>query len=117
MNNYTITHPNLCVLIILIAFSLFTGSLEKSFSKLAKICYKDRNSVSLQNLENLLAVLKEPAINFTRATEILEKNRITVTVSCVFGTFLFMKLLFNFVLFYHGTTYEPHFVYIHGNTF
>ena len=68
----------------------------------------------MQNLENLfiLAVLKEPAINFTRARQILENNRITVTISCVFETFLFMGLLFNFVLFYHGTTYERHFVEI-----
>ena len=41
LNGYTITHPNLCVLIkILLAVSQFTGPLGKSFSKLAKICFR-----------------------------------------------------------------------------
>ena len=76
LDNYTILHPKLSVLIkILFAVSPSTGPLERSFSGLAKICYKDRNSIKSVNLENLyiLAVLKNPKIDFKRAREILEK--------------------------------------------
>ena len=54
---------------ILLAVLPFTGPLERSFSELAKVYYKDRNSISSQNLQNLyiLAVLKEPAIQLPKS--------------------------------------------------
>ena len=61
LSNYEIQYPNLCELIvILLAISPSTGPLERSYSKLAKICYKDRNRISDVNLETLylLAVLQ-----------------------------------------------------------
>ena len=76
LDNYTISHPNLSVLIkILFGVSPSTGPLERSFSGLAKICYKDRNTIKSSNLETLyiLAALKNPKIDFKRAREILEK--------------------------------------------
>ena len=75
LNSYTVTHPKLCVKTVL-ADSLSTGPFERYFGKLAKICCKDRNSISSKNLESLyiLAVLKETVMNITRAREILEKK-------------------------------------------
>ena len=71
-----ISHPNLCVLIkTLFAVSPSTETLERSFSGLAKICYKDRNTLKSSNLETLytLAALKSLEIDFKRARELLEK--------------------------------------------
>ena len=78
LSTYEIGYPNLCELIvILLAFSPSTGPLERSYSKLGKICYKDRNRLSDINIETLylLAVLQ---INdkdiFPRIRELLESN-------------------------------------------
>ena len=51
--------------IIILAASRSTRPLERSFSKSAEICYKDRNSISSQNLEKPVHTrsLKEPVIN------------------------------------------------------
>ena len=54
LNNHAIEYPNLCNLILLLlSISPGTGPLERSFSKLAKICYKDRNSIKADTLEAL----------------------------------------------------------------
>ena len=54
VSQYTISHPFLCeMIIILLASASTTGPLERSYSKLAKICYKDRNKVLVKNLETL----------------------------------------------------------------
>ena len=54
VSQYTISHPFLCEMIkILLASASTTGPLERSYSKLAKICYKDRNKVLVKNLETL----------------------------------------------------------------
>ena len=60
LSNYEIQYPNLCELIVILAISPSTGPLERSYSKLAKICFKDRNRISDVNLETLylLAVLE-----------------------------------------------------------
>ena len=61
VDNYMISHPNVCeMLLILMAASPNTSPLERSYSKLAKICYKDRNKLLVTNLETLylLAVHK-----------------------------------------------------------
>ena len=64
---YTIAHPNICDLVrILLAVAPSTGPLERSYSKLAKICYKDRNQLLSANMEilYLLSTLKEPNIDY-----------------------------------------------------
>ena len=78
LSNYEIQYPNLCELIvILLAISPSTGPLERSYSKLAKICYKDRNRISDVNLETLylLAVLQiDKEDFFPQVRKLLEKN-------------------------------------------
>ena len=54
MEEYSIEYSNLSDLIlILFAISPGTGPLERSFSKLTKICYKDRSNITSQHLEVL----------------------------------------------------------------
>ena len=49
-----INFPNVCALVlILMAVAGNTSPLERSYSKLAKICYKDRNQLKSKNLEAL----------------------------------------------------------------
>ena len=58
-----ITHPNLCILLqILVAVKPVTGPLERSYSQLVKLCYKDCNRLNAENVESLyiLSALKEP---------------------------------------------------------
>lgn len=54
---------NVCDLVLLLlSISPGTGPIERSFSKLAKICYKDRNSLTPSNLESVY-MLATMAIN------------------------------------------------------
>ena len=54
VNNYSINYPNVSELIlILMAVASNTGPLERSYSKLAKTCYKDQNRLLVKNLEVL----------------------------------------------------------------
>lgn len=54
VSNHTITHPNVCKLIeSLFAVSPSIGPLERSYSKLAKIWYKDRNRLTTDHMESL----------------------------------------------------------------
>ena len=76
LSNHTITHPDLCEMVkILLAVAPSTGPLERSYSKLAKICYKDRNKILSKNLEilYLLSALNFPKIDYDKAISILEK--------------------------------------------
>ena len=76
ISHHSITHPNICELIrILMSVCPSTGPLERSYSKLAKICYKDRNQLSSKNLETLylLSLLKEYNIDYDKAIKLLEK--------------------------------------------
>ena len=76
LSNHTITHPNISELIkIFISVAPNTSPLERSFSKLAKICYKDRNQLTSKNIENIyiLSALKTPNINYEAAAKYLEK--------------------------------------------
>ena len=43
--NYMIQYPNIYELIAMLSVSPATGPLERSYAKLAKICYKDRNAL------------------------------------------------------------------------
>lgn len=61
VEEHAIEYPNLADLIILLlSISPGTGPVERSFSQLAKICYKDRNSMAEDTIEHLflLAVMK-----------------------------------------------------------
>ena len=55
-----IQYPNIYELIAMLSVSPATGPLERSYAKLAKICYKDRNVLQSKNIEilYLLAVLQ-----------------------------------------------------------
>ena len=77
IENHTITHPDVMELLkILLAVAPSTGPLERSYSKLAKICYKDRNQIAAKNLETLylLSSLKDPNIDYSKAITILENE-------------------------------------------
>ena len=51
---HCIEYPNLTdLLLILFSISPGTGPLERSFSPLAKMCYKDRGNTDAANLETL----------------------------------------------------------------
>jgi len=54
VSEYAVEYPNICDLIlILMAIASGTGSLERSFTKLSKMCYKDRSGISSDVLEVL----------------------------------------------------------------
>lgn len=54
ISEHAVVYPNLCELIALIlAISPGTGPVERSFSRLAKICYKDRGNIGSETLEVL----------------------------------------------------------------
>ena len=54
IDNYMINYPNVCeMLLILMGAAPNTSPLERSYSKLTKICYKDRNRLGKVNLEAL----------------------------------------------------------------
>ena len=54
VGDYAIDYPNVCnLLLVLFSISPGTGPIERSFSKLAKICYKDRSNMKSSTLENL----------------------------------------------------------------
>ena len=62
LENFIISHPNLCELLQkFLPVSQSMRLLKRSFCKLTKICYKDRNQLKFENLETLrfLSVLKE----------------------------------------------------------
>ena len=54
VSQYTISHPFLCEMIkILLTSNSTTGPLERSYSKLVRLCYKDRNKVLVKNSKTL----------------------------------------------------------------
>ena len=54
ISQYAIDYPNICdLLLLLLSVSPGTGPVERSFSKLAKICYKDRGNMLPSTLQNL----------------------------------------------------------------
>ena len=82
MEENCIEYPNLSDLVlILFSISPGTGPLERSFSPLAKICYKDRGNTLPENLETLY-LLKSLKIDkkdqdsewFSKSREILQKK-------------------------------------------
>ena len=79
LEEYSIECPNLADLVfILLSISPGTGPLERSFSTLAKICFKDRSSISVEVLEvlYLLSILNvsDDEQLFEKAREILQKK-------------------------------------------
>ena len=96
---YSISHPNLCKVVqIVFIVAGNTRRLERLYSRLAKLCYKDHNNLSTSHMsnQNILCVLKNFAFNYTSVRELM------LMVSCliiylylnlfklqVFGLFLF----------------------------
>ena len=79
VEEHYIEYPNLSDLVlILFSISPGTGPLERSFSPLAKICYKDRGNTAAENLETLylLKTLKIEHNNqwFSETRELLQKK-------------------------------------------
>jgi len=74
---YSISHSNLCKLVqIVFSIASNTGPLERSHSKLAKLCYKDRNKLSTSHMSShyILSVLKDFAFNYTTTRELMEST-------------------------------------------
>ena len=73
-----ITHPHLCTLLqILLAVAPTTGPLERLYSQLAKLCYKDCNQLKPENTASqyILSALNEPVkMGFEGACSFLEKK-------------------------------------------
>ena len=58
---YAIFHPNICKLVeIIFSIAGNTGPLERSYSRLAKLCPKDRNKLSTPPMETqyIIGILK-----------------------------------------------------------
>ena len=75
-SQYTITHPFLHEMIkILLTSPSTTGPLERSYSKLVRLCYKDRNKVLVKNLETLylLSSLKRYMFDYNGTVIQMEK--------------------------------------------
>ena len=80
VEEYCIEYSNLTDLVlILLSISSGTGPLERSYTKLTKICYKDRCTISTEVLEvlYLLATLdvKNDEYLFKTACKILQKEK------------------------------------------
>ena len=74
-SNYAISHPNLIRLVsIIFTVPGNTGPLERSYSKLAKICYKDRSHLLVKNIETqyLLSMLNKYEFDYGKARQFLE---------------------------------------------
>ena len=72
---HRITHPHLFQLVdILFAMAPSTGFLERSYSKLAKICFKDRNKLTSDHLQYLyfLGILNNEEFDYKEAVKLLE---------------------------------------------
>ena len=80
LKEHSISYPNLADLILIIlAISSGTGPLERSFSKLAKICYNDRGCIFSTVLETLyllstLSINEKDDAIFQKAREFLQKK-------------------------------------------
>ena len=74
---YSISHPNLCKLAqIVVSVAGNTGPLERSYSRLAKLWYKDCNKLSTSHISTqyILSVLKDFAFNYASARELMESS-------------------------------------------
>ena len=83
---FAIEYLNLFELImVLLAISSGTGPLGRSFTKLAKICYKDRSSIASENLE-VLYLLSALSINedddelYEKTRKVLQKKELVICV-------------------------------------
>ena len=81
LEEYSLDFPNIAELIlILLAISPGTGPLERSYSKLAKTCYKDRARLSSDTLEVLYLLCTLQVVNhddefFMKVREYLQRNK------------------------------------------
>ena len=78
---YSISHPDLCKLVqIVFSVSGNAGPLERSYSRLAKLCYKDRNKLSTSHMSTqyIHSVLKDFAFNYSSAKELMESSLVII---------------------------------------
>ena len=103
LEEHSISYPNLADLILIIlAISPGTGPLERSFSKLAKICYNDRGSISSTVLETLyllstLSINEKDDALFQKARELLQKKWLYIILT--FFKFYLIDI-FSLLIFY-----------------
>ena len=74
---YSISHRKLCKLVqIMFSVAGNTGPLERSYSRLAKLCYKDHNKLNTSHMSTqyILSGLKDFAFNYTSARELMESS-------------------------------------------
>ena len=76
-----VDYPNICDLVLLLlSISPGTGPVERSFSQLAKICYKDRNLLSPETLESLyllsaMGIVEDDDAFITHVRNCLQKSK------------------------------------------
>lgn len=83
LSYYSISHPSLCKLVrIIFSIASNTGPLERSYSRLAKLCYKDRNKLTTEHMETqyILSSLKEYDFDYKSARELMEASAGSITV-------------------------------------
>ena len=96
LEEHSISYPNLANLILIIlAISPGTGALKRGFSKLAKICYKDRGCISSTVLETLyllstLSINEKDDALFQKAREFLQKKWLYIILT--FFKFYFIDI-------------------------
>ena len=81
LEEYSVDFSNIAELVlILLAISPGTGPLERSYSKLAKTCYKDRAKISSDTLEVLYLLCTLQIVNhddelFAKVREYLQRDK------------------------------------------
>eukprot|EP00111_Clytia_hemisphaerica_P023498 TCONS_00069233-protein len=78
---YTVSHPNFCKLLhFLYTIPPPTCPLERSYSKLAKLYYKDRNKLTTKHMEvqYKIALLKDHSFNYEAARKHMESSVIAL---------------------------------------
>ena len=74
---YAISHPQICKLVeIIFSFAGNTSLLEKSYSRLAKMCPKDGNKLSTSPMETryIIEIAKDWDFDYESARKILESS-------------------------------------------
>ena len=74
---YAISHPNICKLVeIIFSIAGNTGPLERSHSRLAKLCPQDRNKLSTLSMETryIIGILKDCDFDYKSARKIMESS-------------------------------------------
>ena len=74
---YAISYPNICKLVeIIFSIAGNTGPLERSYSRLAKLCPKDRNKLSTPPMETqyIIGIVKDWDFDYESVRKIMESS-------------------------------------------